>query len=44
LTVPIAVHAVRSFDGLDALDRVVYACAGRSVLEAYEAALDAPGS
>ena len=44
LAVPIAVHAVRSFDGLDALDRVVYACASRSVLEAYEAALDAPGS
>src|SRR5712692_434995 len=31
LAVPIAVHAVRSFDGLE-------------VLEAYEAALDAPGS
>jgi O-acetyl-ADP-ribose deacetylase (regulator of RNase III) len=43
LAVPIAVHSVRSFDALDALDRVVFACAGRDVLEAYEAALGAPG-
>jgi O-acetyl-ADP-ribose deacetylase (regulator of RNase III) len=42
LAVPIAVETVRSFDGLDALDRVIYACASRNVLEAYEAALDEP--
>ena len=40
LAVPIAVQTVRSFD---ALDRVVFACASRDVLEAYEAALDEPG-
>src|SRR6202165_3693685 len=40
LAVPIAVQTVRSFD---ALDRVVFACARRDVLQAYEAALDAPG-
>jgi len=43
LAVPIAVLSVRSFDALDVLDRVVFACAGRDVLEAYEAALGAPG-
>jgi O-acetyl-ADP-ribose deacetylase (regulator of RNase III) len=42
LAVPIAVETVRSFDGLDALDRVIYACASRNVLEAYEAALGEP--
>jgi O-acetyl-ADP-ribose deacetylase (regulator of RNase III) len=40
LAVPIAVHSVRSFEALDAIDRVVYACASREVLQAYEAALD----
>jgi O-acetyl-ADP-ribose deacetylase len=44
LAVPIAVHSVRSFAGLAALDRVVFACASRDVLEAYEAALGEPGS
>ncbi len=37
--VPIAVAAVRGFDRLDALQRVVFACAGADVLAAYEAAL-----
>ncbi|MEP6997306.1 MAG: O-acetyl-ADP-ribose deacetylase [Betaproteobacteria bacterium] len=37
--VPIAVDAVRGFDRLDALQRVVFACAGANVLAAYEAAL-----
>jgi hypothetical protein len=40
--VPIAVQSVRSFDALDALDRIVFACVSREVLQAYEAALDAP--
>jgi O-acetyl-ADP-ribose deacetylase (regulator of RNase III) len=42
LAVPIAIHSVRSFDALDALDRVVFACVSRDVQQAYEAALDAP--
>jgi O-acetyl-ADP-ribose deacetylase (regulator of RNase III) len=42
LAVPIAVRSVRGFDGLDALDRIVFACVSREVLQAYEAALDAP--
>src|ERR1700674_1826877 len=43
LAVPMAGHSVRSFAALAALARVVFACAGRDVLEAYEAALGAPG-
>ena len=38
LAVPMAVQTVRGFDALDALDRVVFACASREVREAYEAA------
>ena len=39
LAVPIAVRAVRGFDALDALDRVVFASVSRQVHQAYEAAL-----
>ena len=39
LAVPIAVETVRAFEHLDALERVVFACASESVLRAYEAAL-----
>jgi O-acetyl-ADP-ribose deacetylase (regulator of RNase III) len=39
LAVPIAVRSVRGFGALRALDRVVFACASRTVLEAYDAAL-----
>ena len=42
LAVPLAVQTVRGFDALDALDRVVFACASREVREAYEAALGEP--
>jgi O-acetyl-ADP-ribose deacetylase (regulator of RNase III) len=42
LAVPIAVESVRGFDALDALERIVFACVGREVLQAYEAALDKP--
>jgi O-acetyl-ADP-ribose deacetylase (regulator of RNase III) len=42
LAIPIAIRSVRSFDALDALDRIVFACVSREVLEAYEAALDQP--
>jgi hypothetical protein len=31
---------VRAFDQLDALQRIVFACAGADVLAAYRAALD----
>jgi len=41
LAVPIAVRTVRSFDALDALDRIVFACVSQDALQAYEAALDA---
>jgi O-acetyl-ADP-ribose deacetylase (regulator of RNase III) len=41
LAVPIAVHAVRNFDALDALERVVFACVSPEVHHAYEAALGA---
>jgi O-acetyl-ADP-ribose deacetylase (regulator of RNase III) len=37
--VPIAVAAVRGFDRLDALKRIVFACAGADVLAAYRAAI-----
>ena len=37
--IPIAVGTVRSFDRLDALERVIFACAQREVLAAYEAQL-----
>ena len=39
LAVGTAVSAVRGFERLDALERVVFACAGRDVLAAYESAL-----
>ncbi len=35
LAVPIAIDAVRGFEGLDALERVVFACAQHEVLAAY---------
>jgi len=41
--VPIAVATVRAFDRLDALQRIVFACAGLDVLAAYQAALAEPG-
>jgi len=40
--VPIAVATVRAFDRLDALQRIVFACAGADVLAAYQAALAEP--
>jgi O-acetyl-ADP-ribose deacetylase (regulator of RNase III) len=39
LAVPVAVDAVRGFARLDALERVVFACASREVCDAYHAAL-----
>jgi len=42
LAVPIAVWSARTFEDLGALDRVVFACISRDVLEAYEAALAQP--
>ncbi|HZI84660.1 MAG TPA: O-acetyl-ADP-ribose deacetylase [Casimicrobiaceae bacterium] len=39
LAVPIAVSAVRGFTRLDALDRVIFACASAEILDAYRAAL-----
>lgn len=36
LAVPIAIDTVRGFERLDALERVVFACAQRNVLQAYE--------
>lgn len=41
--VPIAVAAVRGFERLDALGRIVFACAGADVLAAYRDALGEPG-
>ena len=41
--VPIAVATVRAFDRLDALQRIVFACAGPDVMAAYQAALAEPG-
>jgi len=41
LAVPTAVNTVRGFDRLDALERVLFACASVDVLAAYEAALGA---
>ncbi|MGH8798773.1 MAG: O-acetyl-ADP-ribose deacetylase [Casimicrobiaceae bacterium] len=38
--VPTAIAAVRGFERLDALDRVVFACAGADVLAAYRDALE----
>jgi O-acetyl-ADP-ribose deacetylase (regulator of RNase III) len=35
LAVPIAIDAVRGFEGLDALEQVVFACAKDEVLAAY---------
>jgi O-acetyl-ADP-ribose deacetylase len=40
LAVPVAVDAIRSFAEIDAFDRVVFACASRSALAAYQAALE----
>ena len=40
--VPIAVATVRAFDRLDALQRIVFACAGPDVLAAYQDALAEP--
>ena len=40
--VPVAVATVRAFDRLDALQRIVFACAGLDVLAAYQAALAEP--
>ena len=42
LAVPIAVETVRSFDRLDALEQVLFACASAEVLHAYRAALRQP--
>jgi O-acetyl-ADP-ribose deacetylase (regulator of RNase III) len=39
LAVPIAVDTVRAFDRLDALDRVIFACASATLLQAYDSAL-----
>jgi O-acetyl-ADP-ribose deacetylase (regulator of RNase III) len=41
--VPIAVGTVRGFDRLDALQRIVFVCAGADVLAAYRARLAEPG-
>jgi O-acetyl-ADP-ribose deacetylase len=41
--VPIAVAAVRAFDRLDALRRIVFACAGADVLAAYRTVLGEAG-
>jgi O-acetyl-ADP-ribose deacetylase (regulator of RNase III) len=40
--VPIAVATVRAFDRLDALQRIVFVCAGADVLAAYRAGLAEP--
>ena len=40
--VPIAVATVRAFDRLDALQRIVFVCAGADVLAAYQAGLAEP--
>jgi len=39
LAAPIAIATVRGFARLDALERVLFACASAEVVEAYEAAL-----
>jgi len=39
LAVPTAVRTVRGFDRLDALEQVIFACAGGDVLACYETAL-----
>jgi O-acetyl-ADP-ribose deacetylase (regulator of RNase III) len=41
---PIAVGTVRAFERLDALERVLFACANAEVLGAYQAALRQPGN
>ena len=41
--VPIAVATVRAFDRLDALRRIVFACAGTDVLAAYRTVLGEAG-
>jgi O-acetyl-ADP-ribose deacetylase (regulator of RNase III) len=41
--VPIAVATVRAFDRLDALQRIVFVCAGADVLAAYQVALGESG-
>ena len=40
--IPIAVGTVLAFERLDALERVLFACAGAEVLGAYQAALRQP--
>ena len=42
LAVPIAVRSVRTFDGLAALDRVLFACVSADVLREYQSALNGP--
>jgi O-acetyl-ADP-ribose deacetylase (regulator of RNase III) len=39
LAVPVAVETVQGFEGLDALEQVLFVCASASVLEAYRVAL-----
>ena len=39
LAVPTAVQTVRAFERLDRLSQIIFACAGRDVLERYEAVL-----
>jgi O-acetyl-ADP-ribose deacetylase (regulator of RNase III) len=39
LAAPIAVHSVRTFGALDAIDRVVFACVGRDTEQAYASLL-----
>jgi O-acetyl-ADP-ribose deacetylase (regulator of RNase III) len=39
LAVPVALSAVRGFEAIDALDRVIFACMSDDVLDAYQAAL-----
>lgn len=41
LAVPVALRAVRGFPALGAIDRIVFACASHSALEAYQTALRA---
>jgi O-acetyl-ADP-ribose deacetylase (regulator of RNase III) len=42
--IPIAVGTVRAFERLDALERVLFACASAEVFDAYRAALRPPGN
>ena len=40
--IPIAIGTVRAFERLDALERVLFACASAEVFDAYRAALRQP--